>query len=92
LPDVPTVSESGVAGFEFGNWHGLFVPAGTPEPIVRTLHAHIVRIFADPEIRNLVIARGSEIIAGSPAEFALSLKSDIQRYRGIMLAAGIQPQ
>jgi tripartite-type tricarboxylate transporter receptor subunit TctC len=92
LPDVPTIAEAGVAGFEFGNWHGLFAPAGTPDAAVRMLNAHIIRIFADPEIRSLVVARGSEIIASSPAEFALSLKSDIQRYRRIMLAAGIQPQ
>ena len=92
LPDVPTIDEAGVAGFEFGNWHGLFAPAGTPERFVRRLHAQIVRIFEDREIRDLVQARGSEIIASSPAEFAASLKHDIQRYRGIMLAAGIQPQ
>ena len=92
LPEVPTIDESGVAGFEFGNWHGLFAPAGTPERIVRRLHGQIVRIFEDREIRDLVHARGSEIIANSPAEFAASLKRDIQRYRGIMMAAGIHPQ
>jgi len=92
LPDVPTIDEAGVAGFEFGNWHGLFAPAGTPERFVRRLHAQIVRIFDEREIRDLVQARGSEIIASSPEEFAASLRHDIQRYRGIMLAAGIQPQ
>jgi tripartite-type tricarboxylate transporter receptor subunit TctC len=92
LPDVPTIDEAGVAGFEFGNWHGLFVPAGTPERFVRILHGQIVRIFEDREIRDLVQARGSEIIASSPAEFAASLLRDIQRYRAIMIAAGIQPQ
>lgn len=92
LPDVPTIDESGIAGFEFGNWHGLFAPTGTPEHIVRLLHAHIVRIFADQEIRELVQARGSEIIASSPADFAASLGRDIQRYRALMAAAGIQPQ
>jgi tripartite-type tricarboxylate transporter receptor subunit TctC len=92
LPDVPTIDESGVAGFEFGNWHGLFAPAGTPERIVHKLHGQIVRIFEDQEIRDIVHARGSEIITNSPEEFAASLKRDIQRYRGIMIAAGIQPQ
>jgi tripartite-type tricarboxylate transporter receptor subunit TctC len=92
LPEVPTIDESGVAGFEFGNWHGLFAPAGTPERIVRRLHGQIVRIFEDREIREMVQARGSEIIANSPEEFAASLRRDIQRYRGIMMAAGIQPQ
>jgi len=92
LPDVPTIDEAGVAGFEFGNWHGLFAPAGTPERFVRRLHAQLVRIFDEREVRDLVQSRGSEIIASSPEEFAASLRHDIQRYRGIMLAAGIQPQ
>ena len=92
LPEVPTIAESGIAGFEFGNWHGLFAPAGTPRAIVRALHREVVRILRDPDIRELVQARGSEIIAGSPDEFAASLDSDIQRYRRIMLAAGLQPQ
>jgi tripartite-type tricarboxylate transporter receptor subunit TctC len=92
LPDVPTIAEAGVAGFEFGNWHGLFAPAGTPDRIVRRLHQAVVRIFDDPEIRDLVHARGSEIIASTPEEFAATLKRDIERYRKIMLDAGIQPQ
>jgi tripartite-type tricarboxylate transporter receptor subunit TctC len=92
LPDVPTIIESGVAGFEFGNWHGLFAPAGTPDRIVRRLHEAVVRIFDDREIIALVHARGSEIIVSTPAEFAAMLVRDIERYRGIMLDAGIQPQ
>ena len=92
LPDVPTIAEAGVAGFEFGNWHGLFAPAGTPARIVRRLHEAVVRIFDVREIIDLVHARGSEIIASTPAEFATMLKRDIERYRGIMLDAGIQPQ
>ena len=92
LPDVPTIAEAGVAGFEFGNWHGLFAPAGTADRIVRRLHQAVVRIFEDQEIADLVHARGSEIIASTPAEFAAMITRDIERYRGIMLDAGIQPQ
>jgi tripartite-type tricarboxylate transporter receptor subunit TctC len=92
LPDVPTIAESGVEGYEFGNWHGLFAPAKTPDRLVRVLHAEVVRIFRKPEIRDLVIARGSEIIAGSPEELAAKLKRDIPKYQKLMAAAGIQPQ
>jgi len=92
LPEVPTIAESGVEGYEFGNWHGLFAPAKTPERLVRVLHAEVVRIFRKPEIRDLVIARGSEIIAGSPEELAAKLKRDIPKYQKLMAAAGIQPQ
>src|SRR6185295_13641942 len=66
LPDVPTLAESGVEGYEFGNWHALFAPAGTSDQLVRRLHREIVRIFEKPEIRELVSTRGSEIIAGTP--------------------------
>lgn len=92
LPEVPTIAESGVEGYEFGNWHGLFAPAKTPDRLVRVLHAEVVRIFRKPEIRDLVIARGSEIIAGSPEELAAKLKRDIPKYQKLMAAAGIQPQ
>jgi tripartite-type tricarboxylate transporter receptor subunit TctC len=92
LPDAPTIAESGVEGYEFGNWHGLFAPAGTPDRYVRMLHREIVRIFGKREIRELVIARGSEIIAGTPEELAAKLKRDIPKYKKIMAEAGIQPQ
>ncbi|HEV2007528.1 MAG TPA: tripartite tricarboxylate transporter substrate binding protein [Burkholderiales bacterium] len=92
LPDAPTIAESGVEGYEFGNWHGLFAPAGTPDRFVRMLHKEVVRIFAKQEIRDLVIARGSEIIAGTPEELAAKLKRDIPKYRKIMAEAGIQSQ
>ena len=89
LPDVPTIAESGLPGFEFGNWHGLFVPAGTPDRIVRRLHKEVVRIFESKEIRDLVINRGSDIIASSPEEFAAKLKSDVPRFRQIMAQTGL---
>ena len=92
LPDVPTIAESGVEGYEFGNWHALFAPTGTSDQLVRRLHKEIVRIFEKPEIRELVATRGSEIIAGTPQELAAKLKHDIPKYKRIMAEAGIQPQ
>jgi tripartite-type tricarboxylate transporter receptor subunit TctC len=92
LPDVPTIQEQGLAGYEFGNWHGLLAPAGTPDRFVRTLHREVVRILGSKEVRDIVIARGNEIIANSPEEFAARLKRDIPRYKKIMADAGIEPQ
>jgi tripartite-type tricarboxylate transporter receptor subunit TctC len=92
LPDVPTMAEAGIANFEFGNWHGLFAPAGTPARIVDTLYAEVARILREPDVRDLVHARGSEIIASTPAEFAATLRADIPLYRRIMADAGIEPQ
>ena len=89
LPEVPTIAESGLPGFEFGNWHGLFVPAGTPDRIVRRLHKEVVRIFEGKEIRDIVVSRGSDIIASSPEEFAAKLKADVPRFRKIMAETGL---
>jgi tripartite-type tricarboxylate transporter receptor subunit TctC len=92
LPDVPTIQEQGLDGYEFGNWHGLFAPRGTPEKIVRAIHRDVVRILESKDTRDIVVSRGNEIIANSPDEFAARLKRDVPRYRKIMAEAGIQPQ
>ena len=92
LPDVPTIAESGLEGYEFGNWHALFAPKGTPDKRVRLLNKAMVRIFEKPEIRDLVLARGSEIVTGSPEELAETLKRDIPKYKKLMVEAGIVPQ
>jgi tripartite-type tricarboxylate transporter receptor subunit TctC len=92
LPDVPTIQEQGLAGYEFGNWHGLLAPTGTPEAIVRRLHREVVKILGNKDVRELVLTRGNEVIGNSPQEFAAILKRDIPRYRKIMAEAGIVPQ
>lgn len=92
LPEVPTIAESGLDGYEFGNWHGLFAPRGTPDAQVRMLNRVIVRIFERQDIRDLVLARGSEIVAGSPEELADKLRRDIPKYKKLMAEAGIVPQ
>jgi tripartite-type tricarboxylate transporter receptor subunit TctC len=92
LPEVPTIQEQGLAGYEFGNWHGLLAPKGTPDRLVRRLHQEVVRILESRENREIVAARGNEIIAGSPEEFAARLQRDIPKYKKVMADAGIEPQ
>ena len=92
MPDVPTIQEQGLEGYEFGNWHALFAPAGTPDAYVRKLNQIVLGILKRPDIREVVANRGNEIVAGSPEELAALLKRDIPKYRKIMAQAGIQPQ
>lgn len=92
LPDVPTIQEQGLEGYEFGNWHGLLAPKGTPEKFVREVNREAVRILRTKEMRELVAARGNEVIANSPQEIAARLKRDIPRYRKVIAESGIEVQ
>ncbi len=89
LPNVPTMAESGVEGFDFGVWHGLFAPAGTPDAIVRKLNAEVVRILNLAESKQRLAPEGYEVIAGTPEQFTIVLKREIGRYRKIVVDAGI---
>ena len=76
-PDVPTLAESGLPGFEVGSWQGVFAPAGTPPAIVKRLNAEIVKILGMPEVREKLGALGAEIVADSPEEFAALVKAEV---------------
>jgi tripartite-type tricarboxylate transporter receptor subunit TctC len=92
MPDVPTIREQGIEGYEFGNWHGLLAPAGTPDRFVRDVHREVVRILNTKEVQDLVLSRGNEIIANTPEEFAAKLKREVPRYRKIIADSGIEVQ
>jgi tripartite-type tricarboxylate transporter receptor subunit TctC len=92
MPDVPTIREQGVEGYEFGNWHGLLAPAGTPERFIREVHREAVRILNTKEVQDIVASRGNEVIANTPEEFAAKLKHDVPRYKKIIAESGIEVQ
>ncbi len=92
LPDVPTIREQGLEGYEFGNWHGLLAPAGTPNAFIRDVHREVVRILTSKDVQDVVAARGNEVIANTPEEFAAKLKRDIPRYRKLIAESGMQIQ
>jgi tripartite-type tricarboxylate transporter receptor subunit TctC len=92
LPDTPTIQEQGLAGYEFGNWHGLLAPKGTSTALIRKLHREVTTILASKDLADIALARGNEIIANSPEEFTANLARDIPRYKKIMASAGIEPQ
>jgi tripartite-type tricarboxylate transporter receptor subunit TctC len=91
-PDVPTVRESGIAGYEVVSWNALFAPAGTPSEIVKTLNGALRDILADPDVRKRLIGLGIEAKASSPEQIAARLKSDIDKWRQVIEKAGIQKQ
>jgi tripartite-type tricarboxylate transporter receptor subunit TctC len=92
LPDTPTIQEQGLAGYEFGNWHGLLAPKGTSPAIIRKMHREVTTVLASKDLVDVALARGNEVIANSPEEFAAILARDIPRYKKIMQSAGIEPQ
>jgi tripartite-type tricarboxylate transporter receptor subunit TctC len=89
LPNVPTIAESGIDGFDFEIWHGLFAPAHTSEKIVRTLQRHVAAIAETPQIRDRLITQGFEVVASTPEHFAALLAREIPKYRKIVADAGI---
>jgi tripartite-type tricarboxylate transporter receptor subunit TctC len=80
LPDIPTVAESGVPGFDCGAWQGLIGPAGLPEPIVKRLNTETVRILKQPETIERLHAFGNEPVPSSPEEFKKRLNDDIVKW------------
>lgn len=91
LPDVPTVAEAGIAGFEVTAWFCVFVPAMTSPAIVRKLNREVVRILALPEIRERLGSQGLEPLGNSPEEFGVFLRAEIVKWQKVIQYAGIVP-
>ena len=89
FPDVPTVSASGLAGFEFNSWFAVMVPAGTPKDIVNRLNAEIVKALADPEVRANLIAQGLTPRGSSASELGAATKDQLAKYARLIKQAGI---
>jgi tripartite-type tricarboxylate transporter receptor subunit TctC len=85
---VPTVAESGYKDFDVATWYGLFMPAGTPEALVQTVHAEVNRLLATPEMKAAIHAQGAEPQAMKIDEFAQLVKTDHAKWKGIVAASG----
>ena len=88
LPNVPTVSESGVPGYEINNWYGIFVPAGTPEDIIQKLNTATIKAVQKPDVRAKLIAAGLEPMWSTPAEFAAYVRSETTKWGKIVRDSG----
>ncbi len=89
FPDVPTVSESGLPGFEFNSWFAVMAPAGTPKDIIARLHAEIVKALADPDVREKLNAQGLTIRGSAPEELRKATADQLAKYARLMKQAGI---
>ncbi len=92
LPDMPTVAEGGVPGYEGVSWFGLFGPPGMPADVVAKINAEVRRIFADPELRKTMDREYFTPIVGSPEELTERIKADEPKWRKVIQAAGMTPQ
>ena len=91
-PEIATLQESGVAGYDVVSWNALFAPAGTPPEIVRTLNSALQDILADADVKKRLVELGIEARASTPQEISARLRSDIDKWRDVIEKAGIQKQ
>ncbi len=91
-PDLPTVAESGVPGFDVTSWNAIFAQKGTPQPIIDQLNSAIRDVLREQELRVAFLKLGITPIASSPAELAMRLKSDIEKWGAVIKSAGIEQQ
>ena len=89
LPNLPTMNESGLPGFEVGNWVGLLGPAGLDPQIVKKLHSEIISIMDTPEMKERFATLGYERIGSTPAEFGTTIKTDVEKWSDVVKRAGI---
>lgn len=92
LPDVPTVAESGLPGFEVSNWIGLFAPAGTPADVVSKLNAEVQKIMNSPDVQKRLEAEGARFIPSTPGQFASFQREELAKWAKIIKDANIKAE
>jgi len=88
LPDVPTVAESAVPGYEAVNWYGVFAPAGTPREIVAKLHDDIARVLQQPDVQKRFAGEGGDVVANTPEEFGAFIRREIPKWTKVIKDSG----
>src|SRR5262249_15426897 len=80
MPELPTIDESGVKGYEAGSWYGLAAPAGTPKDIIARLHAETLKVMALPDVKERLFKAGFEVVTSTPEQFAAFTRDEIQKW------------
>lgn len=90
LPEVPTVAEAGLPGFEVTTWYGVLAPAGTPRPIIVRLNAELVKVMHSPEMKQRLAGIGTDPVTSSPEEFAAYIQAEIGKWGDVIRKAGLR--
>jgi tripartite-type tricarboxylate transporter receptor subunit TctC len=92
LPDVPTVAESGLPGYDATGWYGMLAPAGTPRAAIERLHGEIVKILSVPETRRRLASEGAEAVGSTPEEFARFVREELAKWAEIIRGLGLRSE
>ena len=92
LPELPTLAEAGISGFEAAAWQGIVVPTGTPAEIIQKLNAEVNKALAHPDIRSRLAAQGADILGGTPAEYAAYLRTEMPRWSKAVKDSGAKAE
>ena len=91
-PDIPTIAEAGLPGYESAQWYGLLAPAGTPREVLDKLHRDVTAILLAPENRELLGGEGGVVVAGTPEAFAMLIKTETAKWLKVAALAGLTPE
>ena len=92
VPELPTMAEAGLAGFEITAWFGFMAPRGTPQAIISKIHADVARIVASPDVRERILAQASEPVGNSPEEYAAFVNEEITKWRAVIKQANMKAE
>jgi tripartite-type tricarboxylate transporter receptor subunit TctC len=92
MPQVPTIAESGLPGYDVSSWFGLLAPIGTPRETITRLHSEVVKILKADDVKQQLATDGAEVVANRPDEFAAYIKSELAKWGGVIKTARIKAE
>jgi tripartite-type tricarboxylate transporter receptor subunit TctC len=92
LPEVPTIAEAGLPGYALTNWFGLLAPAATPRETVLKIHADVIRVLTDPEVKKRITDLGADVVGNAPEEFGAAMRAESAQWAEVIKAANIRAE
>ena len=92
VPDLPTIAESGVPGYEVNNWYAMAAPAATPKPVIARLNRELVAILNDSDVKQLLLTQGAEAAPSTPEELGRYMKSEFHKWSKLVAEAKIRAE